>query len=778
MQSPIAQAQEDVLIEEIIVTATRRNQTVQEIPYNINVITANQLAQTGISDPASLVRLVPGLNIVDEGPRVSGNRNTYNIRGMNVDAANNNDDNAPISQATVSTYLGEIPVFFPMKLVDLERVEVLRGPQGTLYGAGSVGGTIRFIPKKPSTDGTTLDATAELSATDGAGNSSYDIALTANFPTSDKTAFRATVGHEYLSGFIDAIGLIEDTGTPKNPGEIVLADPLDILGSGTVQAPIIEDSNDSDHTYIRASFLMVPNEEVEIGLNYNYQTIEANNRYEDNRFFGSGEEYVTHKAYTDPQDAEITMLDLDVQADLGFARLTSSTGYSDVSTRSISDSSGFLRTNIPQYYFGNPRVFSPIVRTQDVQTFTQELRLVSQGDGPIDWVVGAFYTKKDLDFNLDQRLSGANEYTNLYFGTPAPLDFTDVLVDGGTFQEFTELAGFGEIIWHVNDEWQITGGVRVFRDELTGTSGLPLPYASRTLEYYYYGTATDDFLLGGFNPTNFDGSESIFKINTSYDMSEDSMIFMTYAEGFRVGGANQLPETDPLGNDNTDILTYDPDDVENFEFGIKGTIDGRFNYTATAFLVDWTNFQATLQGAFGIAFVDNVPSAESRGFELELNGYVTENFDFNLGYSYVDATVSQAFLFSKDDPSTEIPKGNRLPGAAEHEYSAAANFRVPLASSELVFHINSSYKSEVLSNYRDLPSVESISFAEFDSFSLWGASVTWSKNNYNITAFGDNLSNQRGESSVITASFYGDRDQGWGVIRPRTYGIRFKYSYK
>ncbi|MGY8796101.1 MAG: TonB-dependent receptor plug domain-containing protein, partial [Woeseiales bacterium] len=236
LQAPIALAQDDVLLEEIVVTATRRAQTVQEIPYNINVVTGDQLAATGVSDAASMVRLVPGLTIVDEGPRVSGNRNTYNIRGMNVDASNNNDDNPSISQATVSTYLGEVPVFFPMKLMDLERVEVLRGPQGTLYGAGSVGGTIRFIPKKPSTEGTTFDVKVELSDTDGAGDASYDVLATANFPISERSAIRVSAGHESLSGFIDAVGLIEQTGTPISPGEIVLADPTDILGSGTVAA--------------------------------------------------------------------------------------------------------------------------------------------------------------------------------------------------------------------------------------------------------------------------------------------------------------------------------------------------------------------------------------------------------------------------------------------------------------------------------------------------------------------------------------------------------------
>lgn len=781
LQTPAAMAQvdeqADARIDEILVTATRRSQTVQEIPYNINVITAERLKQAGVSDTTNLVRLVPGLYINDEGPRVSGNRNTYNIRGMNVDPLNNNDDNPGISQATVSTYLGEVPVYFPLKLIDIQRVEVLRGPQGTLYGAGSVGGTIRFIPEKPSTERFTFGARTELSVTDESDDLSYDVGVTLNIPLAENFAMRASLGHEYLSGFIDAVGLIERTGTPRDPGEIVLADPNDILGSDTVPAPTIVDSNDSDHTYARASFLYEPNERWSFGLNVNYQDIEANNRYEDNRFFGSGEEYVTHKAHTDPQDATFSLIDLDVEADLGFARLTSSTGFADIDVHSLSDSSGFLRTNIPQYYFGNPRVYAPIDRRQNVETFTQEIRLVSEGDGPIEWVAGAFYLKRDLAFDLLQPLSGANEYTNAYFGTPAPVDFTDVLATGGADQEFTDLAAFGELTWHITDAWQVTGGVRTFSQKLRGSAGIPLPYASRTFEYYYYGTATDDFLLGGINPTNYDADESVFKLNTSYDINDNTMVYATFAEGFRPGGANQLPETDPFGNDNRPFLTFEPDDVENLEVGIKGTLATNYSYTLTAFAVDWKNFQANLTSPFGISFVDNVPSAESNGLELEVIGYVTDNFDFIFGYTYVDAQITGAFEFVQGDPTTVIPDGNRLPGAPENEVFASVNLRVPLAGSEIVLHADASYRSDVITNFRDLPGVAAMSFAELDAFTIWNVSATWIRESYSVTLFGKNLGNERGESSAITASFYGDRDQGWGVTRPRTIGVRLTYEY-
>ena len=120
------------------------------------------------------------------------------------------------------------------------------------------------------------------------------------------------------------------------------------------------------------------------------------------------------------------------------------------------------------------------------------------------------------------------------------------MATGGTEQEFRDMAVFGELTLNITDRWQVTGGVRIFDQELDGTSGIPLPFASRTIEFFYYGSATDDFLLGGINPTENEVSDEIFKVNTSYEVTDDMLAFFTWSQGFRAGGANQLPEIDPL----------------------------------------------------------------------------------------------------------------------------------------------------------------------------------------------------------------------------------------
>ena len=777
IHSMAVQAQEAPL-EEIIVTATRRAESVLDIPYNITAVTSDQLAAAGVNDPSAMIRMIPGLSVFDEGPRTSGNRNNLSLRGMNANALGNEDDNPRIGQATVSTYVGETPVFFPIKLVDVERVEVLRGPQGTLYGSGSVGGTVRYIPKKPEFEGFDLDVSVEASGTDEADDLGFEGYLTINAPISDTAAFRASMGHEEIPGFIDAVNLAEQTGTPRDPGAIILEDPSDFLGSPAAIAPPQEDVNEGEITFARAALRLAPSDKIEINLAYHYQESSAESRYEDNPAFGTGEEYVMYKFATDPQDNELNLVSADVEFDLGFARLTSATGYSDVDVFGVSESSGFLRTNIPQYYFGYPRIIAPIIRNQSSNTFTQEIRLVSQGEGSIEWVVGAFYLKNDLDFDLFQPMPGINDYTNAYFGLDPVLDFTDVLATGGTDQEFTDLAAFGELTWNISDAWQVTVGARVFSQELEGTSGIPLPFASRTVEWYYYGTATNDFLLGGINPTTNEDDDAVFKFNTSYEINDDTLAFFTYSQGFRSGGANQLPEIDPFGNDNSAILRFQSDDADNFEVGIKGTWNSRFNYAATLFYVDWQNFQTTLSSLFGIAYVDNIAGAESKGLELELNGNLSDRSSFGLGYTYIDAKTTEAFEQVAGEPGTTVPDGTNLPGSSYQHIFANVQYEHPLADSSLIFYTDLAYRDETTSAFRNQPLMASENFARLDSFTVWNASVSWAKDNYTLTLFGENLGNERATSVVSTADFFGDQDAGFGVIRPLTFGLRFQWSYE
>lgn len=273
-------------------------------------------------------------------------------------------------------------------------------------------------------------------------------------------------------------------------------------------------------------------------------------------------------------------------------------------------------------------------------------------------------------------------------------------------------------------------------------------------------------------------SGEIFKVNTSFEVTDDMLAFFTWSEGFRAGGANQLPEVDPFGNDYSDILRFQSDDAENFEVGVKGTWNAQVNYTATAFWVDWTNFQSTLFSPFGIAFVDNIGGARSRGLELDMNGYLTDQLTFGVSYTYIDAETTDPFEQQSGNPATTVPDGTTLPGSSEHTFFGHLQYEYPLATSRLVFYTDLAYRDDTNSAFIDQPFLVSENFAPLDGFAVWNLSVTWAMDNYSVTLFGENVSNTRATTIVSTADTFGEQDQGYGVIKPQTFGLRFKWSYQ
>lgn len=764
-------------LQEVVVTATRRSTSVLDVPYNIQAITGQDLQMSGVSSPNDLTRVSPDLSVFDEGPRTSGDRNTFNMRGLNAQNAYNNDDNPSLNGPAVSTYFGEVPVFFPFKLVDMSRVEILRGPQGTLYGASSIGGTIRFIPNAPDPHRLTIDVNADTSYTEHADKPSYDGSFTVNIPLSSTSAFRATVGDQYLSGFIDAVGLVQQTGTALHPGAVIPQNPADILNSPAASAPAIKDYNSAVIDFGRASLLWGINDRLKVTFNVAYQENNAKGRYEDNPYYGTYQDYKYYTAFTDPQIAMMKLFDVDVAVNLGFAQLTAVSGLSDLYTDGVSDSSGFLRTHLSSYYFGYPRLFAPLHRDQDVDTYTEEVRLVSKDTKTVDWIVGAYYQNTHLTYHLRQDVPGIDAYTNAVLDTPSPVDFTDTLALGYTATTFQDVAGYGELTWHVTNRWQVTGGARVFSDTLHGVSGVPLPYASLTTQYLETGVATNPYYLGGYIPLSTRDTDHIFKFNTAYEINADTRVYLTMSQGFRAGGANPLPATDPLGDNNRPYLLYRPDTDTNYEIGLKGDLRKRFSYTLTAFLVDWKDFQATLYTPFAVNYIANVNLARSDGVELEFAGRLTHRLSFGLGYSYTDAYVARSFLMQAGQPSTLVPEGSPLPGSSKNSGSAYLEYAYPIGEAALLFRADASYRGPSQSNFNDIPSLATNNFVHFSSVSVSGASITWERDSYSIGLYGENLTNSRGTSEASSAAMYGPRDQGYGVIRPRTVGLRFSYNY-
>ena len=239
-------------LEEIIVTATRRATSTLDVPYNISAYGGDVIEKRQLLVLGEFVKNVPGISFNDVGLREAGNNNTLVMRGLSAEPGGGAGEIPSLARPTVSTYVGETPVYYNLRLTDIDRVEVLRGPQGTLYGAGSLGGTLRIIPNKPDTDDVALRLNASVSTTEDADDPNYNYDAMVNVPLGEQFAMRLSGGYALEAGFVDAIGL-----RPRDEdGAFLLEDPSDFVGSGpVVSSGTLEDSNEGSVKHARLGLL-------------------------------------------------------------------------------------------------------------------------------------------------------------------------------------------------------------------------------------------------------------------------------------------------------------------------------------------------------------------------------------------------------------------------------------------------------------------------------------------------------------------------------------------
>jgi len=541
-------------LEEIIVTASRREQSIQDIPYNISAFDGNDIVDRNIRDNAELMRSIAGVSVIDRGYRNAGHVNSLVIRGINVDNGVNGD--IPLSSAaTVATYVDNTPLFANFLLKDIERVEVLRGPQGTLYGASSLGGTVRYIMNRPDPSGFDGSVGLDYGQTEHSDGDNVSIDGMVNIPLSETSAFRLAAGSVQNDGVIDFANLYQlEDGKP-----VVLSDAGQCLGVNDPSLTDAEiafnescyttqkDADDVDISYVRASLRFQPSDELDIQFNYQMQDTEIGARRSISRggdFYGNAYDGKDQTGSTmlEPSEREAQLLSLDLEWDLGFATFTSNTsnyehdgdGWRDNTSLWVTDRGGFANW-FDILYPGNPRPVAHVVAGFDEDAFIQEFRLVSNdSDSNIDWTVGAYYMDQDREVSNISYLLGLNEYgfacTALGAGCPdsgqwwmtgdplSEIDFYYVRQEN-----FTDLAVYGEATWHVNDQWHITGGMRWFDNELTNNTAMDFPLF--------------EGVVVPFNPFPTQQEDDIqLKLNVAYDLSDSQMIYGTFSEGFRRGG--------------------------------------------------------------------------------------------------------------------------------------------------------------------------------------------------------------------------------------------------
>ena len=754
-------------IEEIVVTATRRESTVFEVPYSISVLSGESMKRAGIQDLSDLVRAVPGIAYLEQGPRVANNNSYIILRGLNATSQSGAADTPFLAEPVVSTYFGNIPIFANFQTGDMNRVEVLRGPQGTLYGSGSLGGTIRFIPNEPSTDNSTFEVSAELSSTNESGEPNYNLTSVLNQPISDASALRLVAGYRQLGGFIDYDGRVE----PDANGFPIPDGPF-----SWVTKPRQEDGNDSTDWFVRAMLSFDVSENTDLLFTWQHQSLDVDNRQSHSREFASAgidEDYVQLIPYEEPMTSDMDLLAMDIEVDLGFATLSSSTSYTKSEATWARDATGLYQTAFywyTAYYYPYTTAISVGDSEQDI--LAQEFRLTSAGESSVEWVAGLYYMDQNFAVDEVQTIPGLGDYiANDPFTFARVVPPTDVVYPAEREWTFKDLAAFGEVTYHISDSWQVTGGVRIFDQEFDQLFVFHAPFCP---SLYYAPAVCGDPGGDGITTTTTlqdDVSDQIFKVNTSVDLNDDNKMYFTWSEGFRHGGANAVPTQGPWPEAPGIYEGYTPDAATNMEVGLKGTTpNGNMSYTLAAFTIDWENTQFdTFTEVNSFSAIVNGTDAVATGLEVELAGSITDSWNYTFGYNYTQSEWDKDGFVG----SSPLAKGSQLPGVPKVMGSMSTDYYWKLGQGDAYLHVDGFYRGSTES----APNDSWGNYEKLSDFYIWNVAVGVEREKWSGRLYVDNVGDELGVTGGQLEGGYLNYAYHF-VQRPRTVGVQVRYTFK
>jgi outer membrane receptor protein involved in Fe transport len=744
-------------LEEVVVTASRRETTIQDLPFNIAAIGAERLEEQRLTNLTELGRWVPGLSVVDSGPRASS---LMTVRGLNVRSLNDSEFLDNTSGGTVGAYLGEVPLYVDFKMKDLERVEVLLGPQGTLYGEGTLGGAVRYIPKAPDTKAFALEAHGNLYGLANSDSTGYKTDLVINAPiVEDKLAFRAAVGYTHDPGFIDYPYVVNQPGV-SNP-QPALDNPAAVAANLHRQKDV-----DWEHTLSsRLALLWNVSEKVGLTFNYYQQDQDVGGRTVNHRFAFNTGRYESAARFVEPANRRNDLFSIELVADLGFADLVSATGFSRYDRWGQRDQTDLLL----DFEYGYEQFPSFVAYTREEakeRRTNEELRIVSKGTGKLSWIGGVFYNDYDLKDSSREFVPGYMTFIG------ASLPTGNLEFEKTRHQTLIESAVFGEVGYRFTDRLQVNVGGRQFKYDFAQSGTILLPIVD--FSDVSAGTSSDDGFLG--------------KINASYDFTKDVMGYVTLSEGYRNGGANPVapcpagvtrtnPPPGQLACGLPNEIGIAPDTTRNFEVGLHSKWNGgKLVFNAAVYNIDWEKvqtFSTTLYGDLPITV--NGGKAQTKGLELSLQSR-GQFWTFSGTYAHNQAELTSVAPGIVDGVDGE--PGDRLPGVPEDQASFYAAYHRPLRNG---FAINAGYGLTYSGNVITKAGLRNDG-ETLGGYTVQSVSAGVSRNRWSANLFVDNLADTFAETGVrLDPTFIGVvngfdlRRYFRNVIRPRSIGIEFRY---
>lgn len=771
--SQSASASQDVsgqagTLNEIVVTATRRQEPISHVPMSVMAFSQDTLDQRGVRDVSQLLSLVPGVDFSQTG---FGDQTAISIRGISSD----------IGQATTAIYINDTPVqvnnvgfastnIYP-QIFDLERVEVLRGPQGTLFGADSEGGAVRFITPSLDFNGSSGYVQSEVESTEN-GDFSYDTGAARGGVLVDGTlAYRASVYYVDDGGFIDRIPQPYPDAGPYQPEN---------------------NSNWSRTTVLNGQLGWRPNDRLTITAGLFGQQAYVN----DSSFYWvstpagqlsdpSKLQYINGNGVPESGNDNWVLPSLDIKYDMDWATLTSTTSYLTRYNPGNYDYRLFMTATFgggsnPLPVFATPGYFSDGLIWNRQNNWTQEIRLASSNpDARLTWLTGV-YLQSDVEqsseildtpfFNLEAGIPSlsSNDVSTLFFGYPL-VDGKYVYIDYNRVRD-NEYAVYGDATLRLFAGVKFSMGLRVDRSEVNFVDVRAAPG-------------------DGFGNTI--GAEKQNPVTPRFSLSDQinnsNMVYATVAKGFRPGGVNRPLPVNPQCTADLESVgysaaptTYGSDNLWSYEVGSKNAgFGGRFSMDSSVYYIKWKGTQTDVGlPACGLDFIANVASATSKGFDWQLETRPFDGLDVVAAVGYTEATYDKTIQSAGS--TTPIVRAGWTLGSPPWKFSLGAqyNFNGPTGAPS---YLRADYTYQTKNN--GLQAINDPTSAEYDPYDVINPAqqdlnmrLGWLIGGWNVSAFVNNLTDEHYELNVNNQALQGTILQATAV-RPRTYGVTLQVHF-
>ncbi|MFA5964194.1 MAG: TonB-dependent receptor [Sphingomonas sp.] len=715
---------------EIVVTATRHNERLQDVPLSVTAFTQAELTQKGIVGFEGIARETPGV-VLD---RRSDNNVSVTTRGIST-----NGYQAGL-QATTTVYLDELPlttignsVTLDPNLYDVERVEFLRGPQGTLFGSGSLSGALRILTHSPDLNGYDASVLADIGVTPDGGGIRQRYNGMVNIPLASDTLGLRVVGfYRHEEGYLDNLGTgIKNANTLKDWGgrAILLWKPTDRLSIRLMG--LYENSHPEDAS------LSSPN----LGDRKRYTTI------------------------PDLYTSKTQLYNATIDYDLGGAHLTSATSYGHQDGLFDVDLAGTFALSIP-FYLYDRGIW---------KTFVQETRLASDPGGKFDWTVGGYYLHRDLFLDGREASSPAYLAAHHITGLPADATFTTFPSDTRTY----ELAGFADLTYHLTDQIAASGGIRYGKyggtvDSFAGFNSSYFTYALYGIQGALVPVAT--LATTRRYPT---ASKVSWKASLTWKPSHDLTTYATVSTGYRTPVYNARAGSVSTVDKNDLVIPQGAgsDNLTNYEIGVKGRfLGGKLTANLAAYYIDWRNFQVQAnRQSDSIQFATNVGRAASKGFEAEIVLAPVHGIVLGLNGSLNDSKVTE--ITASEAVISGAVKGARLAsphvqGSFYGTYSYGMGHGATGFSSFQIQYVGSFPNG--FPNTPGKPATPSAVYNFTDAYAYLNVQTGIKLGKLSTTFYVENLGNSRAAVYIHPENFIYSR---YATLRPRTFGVRIGYDF-